>query len=456
MSPAMPKPRARRVLVVSYHFPPDGSVGGLRWGGLTKYLARRGWEVHVVTAAEQKLLPSEPGLHIHRCVSGYSLNDAYNAVAARLRSLIRRGRHGQAASLPSAAPPSTGDKTKSPYASSSTGIVGWLRTNLSALMAFPDWGQGWIFPAASMARRLMSEREFDVVVSSGPPHSAHLAATLACFDDPRKLVVDMRDPWAALIHESWAHPVYNSAATRGLVRGLERLIFRRARAVVANTAEFAKQLRDTYPGLRAEHISNGIDPERLPVPETRYPGLSIAYAGTLYLGRDLSPVVRAIRRFIDAHPNVEPPIKLRVAGNMDATLETRFRSEITGAGLDDLVEIHGPLPNAEAMRIMNRSHVGLVLAQGQPTQIPAKIYECVGMGLHTLVIAESTSAAAREAERVGAIALESTDIDGIARVFERAWSDGDARTKPLAPITYDAIAAQMAQLFESDAESQRR
>ena len=85
------------------------------------------------------------------------------------------------------------------------------------------------------------------------------------------------------------------------------------------------------------------------MPETRYPGLSIAYAGTLYLGRDLSPVVRAIRRFIDAHPNVEPPIKLRVAGNMDATLETRFRSEITGAGLDDLVEIHGPLPNAEAV-----------------------------------------------------------------------------------------------------------
>src|SRR2546427_696001 len=34
----------RRVLVITYHFPPDGSVGGLRWAGITKYLARLGWK----------------------------------------------------------------------------------------------------------------------------------------------------------------------------------------------------------------------------------------------------------------------------------------------------------------------------------------------------------------------------------------------------------------------------
>src|SRR5256885_1103621 len=42
---------ARRLLVISYYFPPDGSVGGLRWAGITKYLAREGWQVAVLTAA---------------------------------------------------------------------------------------------------------------------------------------------------------------------------------------------------------------------------------------------------------------------------------------------------------------------------------------------------------------------------------------------------------------------
>src|SRR5947199_10461541 len=41
----------RRLLVITYYFGPDGPVGGLRWAGITKYLARLGWEVSVITAA---------------------------------------------------------------------------------------------------------------------------------------------------------------------------------------------------------------------------------------------------------------------------------------------------------------------------------------------------------------------------------------------------------------------
>jgi glycosyltransferase involved in cell wall biosynthesis len=204
----------------------------------------------------------------------------------------------------------------------------------------------------------------------------------------------------------------------------------------------------TYSGLRVTHISNGIDPERLPAREERYEGLSIAYAGTLYLGRDLSPVVRAMRAFIDRRPEAAATLKLRVAGNMDAALATRFRDEISAAGLGEAVEILGPVSSAEAMQMINRSHLGLVLAQGQPTQIPAKIYESIGMGVQTLVIAESTSAAAREARRVGAVTLEPADTDGIVRLLETIWSARDSRVTPLAPIAYDAIAARMAELFE--------
>ena len=42
---------ARRLLLITYHFDPDGSVGNLRWIGVTKHLARLGWRISVVTAA---------------------------------------------------------------------------------------------------------------------------------------------------------------------------------------------------------------------------------------------------------------------------------------------------------------------------------------------------------------------------------------------------------------------
>src|SRR5262245_50961755 len=38
----------RRLLLISYHFPPDTAVGGLRWQRLSRYVAERGWGLDVI------------------------------------------------------------------------------------------------------------------------------------------------------------------------------------------------------------------------------------------------------------------------------------------------------------------------------------------------------------------------------------------------------------------------
>ena len=78
-------PDVPRLLVITYHFPPDGAIGGQRWAGLSKYLARLGWEVHVVTAAAEGSQPSIPGVYRHYCCRRRTLNDVYRAAAHRLR-----------------------------------------------------------------------------------------------------------------------------------------------------------------------------------------------------------------------------------------------------------------------------------------------------------------------------------------------------------------------------------
>src|SRR4051812_43133566 len=55
----------RRLLIISYHFPPDGAVGGQRWAGLSKYLVRLGWEVHVITASAGGPQDATPGVYRH-------------------------------------------------------------------------------------------------------------------------------------------------------------------------------------------------------------------------------------------------------------------------------------------------------------------------------------------------------------------------------------------------------
>ena len=449
MFPASPK-RNPRLLVVTYHFPPDGSVGGLRWAGLSKYLARRGWEVHVLTASPATDLEVVPGRHLHSCAPTQTLNDRYNDMARRVRAA--RQRDGSAAKPT----PAVATDERQRAAIHPLSAIAWIRGHLSAALAFPDYGRGWIVPASRKATELLNAHQFDVVVSSGPPHSAHIAATLACWNNPKRLWLDMRDPWAAPADEPWAELGYMSGITRSLIRKLERFVFGRAQGVITNTSEFASDVRRRYADVPVFHVSNGVDVGRLPTPATKFDGMSIAYAGTLYLSRDLAPVVWAMHEFLKVHPEARSALKLRVAGSMNETLEARFKEAVAATNLEDLMEVRGRVSGDEAMDMMNRSHLGLVLAQDQPTQIPAKLYECVAMGVHTLVIAESTSAAAREARRIGAATLESSDVAGITQLIEQIWASGGERLTPNAPITYDDIAAQMDRVLAQESASEAR
>jgi hypothetical protein len=105
----------------------------------------------------------------------------------------------------------------------------------------------------------------------------------------------------------------------------------------------------------------------------------------------------------------------------------------------------GILPRSAALELLKTSHLALVLAQDQPLCVPAKLYESVGLGVPTLVIAETASAAAREARRVGAFSLEPHDAPGmIALLRELASGRIPTSVQPVAPISYASLAERMA------------
>jgi hypothetical protein len=122
--------------------------------------------------------------------------------------------------------------------------------------------------------------------------------------------------------------------------------------------------------------------------------------------------------------------------------------ELARRGLTEMVELCGALPRAEALALLRRSHLALVLAQGQPTQIPAKLYECVGLAVPTLVISESTSAASREAHRIGGIVIEPDDAIGMRHLLDDLVDGRVPSSMPASvPISYEALAKQMDRLL---------
>jgi len=424
---------ARRLLVISYHFGVEGSVGGLRWGGLAKYLSRLGWAVAVVTGAPAPGRQLAAGVQVMHCPR---LPTSYHTLRQLRRRLFRRSPEWSRDGAGAARPP------------------GPLSRELVALLTFPDEGRGWILRAAWHTRRLVRRFRPQVVVSSGPPHSAHLVARMALVGTSVPWWLDLRDPWAGPLPKIWQSvPHIGSTIARVVSPVLERRAFRAAGGVIANTHQLAAELAERYPDVPVACVPNGVDPECLPPPAgQRYPGLGVAHAGTLYAGRDLGPVLRALGTFLQRHPEAaQAGSKLRLAGGADPHHARAFYQALAASGMEPYVEVLGPLPRAQALEVVSRSRLALVLAQQQELQIPAKLYESVAMGVPTLVVAPPDSATAAEGCRIGAVVRDSDDVEGIAGVFEQSWRNG-SRTPPppLGSITYPAIARLVDQLL-SDA-----
>jgi hypothetical protein len=426
----------RRLLVITYHFPPDGAIGGQRWAGLSKYLARLGWEVHVITASAPGAEQPIPNVHRYFRRRRRTLNDLYKAVAGRFR---QRGSRDQQplrkspARLPSFSP-------MRPVAA--------VRRILGRSMYLPDDARGWVAPAAAAARALLRERKFDVVVTSGPPHSAHFAGLAATLGRDEQFWIDMRDPWS-LTHELGAPDDWFIRAERFMLRRLERLVFPRAAKVIVNTLQFALALGAAEPDLDVRCFPNGVDLEQLPRRDVRTVEQgSIAYVGTLYAGRNLSSVCAAMRALLNDKPDAAATLRLNVAGPMESPHRRQFEDDIAAAGLKSVVNIRGLLPHSQALELLSRSHLSLVLAQDQPMQVPAKLYESVGLGVPTLVIAEETSAAACEGRRIGAMTVDGANVAGLRSLLEDMLA-GRIPTKiePVTPISYAHLAQEWDRLL---------
>jgi glycosyltransferase involved in cell wall biosynthesis len=430
----------RRLLVISYHYPPDPSIGGMRWFGLTKYLAALGWRSWVVTSAR----PAS-----HQVPAGVTVLSS--SPRRTLNHLYRRARHGLAGTSGKSEKPEPGaggDKGERELR-----WFGRLRLEASMLVTLPDTGRGWILRAARQARRVLAQVRPHAVVSSGPPHSAHLVAWLATRGQRTRWLVDFRDPWAGPVAEAWqGEPSRRSYLGRWLIPRWERLVVAGASGLVGNTREFVAALAARYPGAAVTWVPNGVDRELLPTARAeRFPGLAMAYAGTLYGGRDVRPLLRALRDFLDAQPrSAELGPLFRVAGSLEGMSLTDFEAEVAALGLQGHVAYLGMLSRTEALELLARSRLAVVLAQKQEYQVPAKLYELAAMGIPTVVIASADSASTSECRRLGGTAVEPDDVAGMVRVMEDAWLGRAVRASPDALIDYRDLAPRVSQILSAD------
>ncbi len=374
---------SRRILIVTGLYPPNAPTATVRAPKFARFLLDRGHDVRVL---------SGQNLQFPAAVDPEIPAERITAVP-----YVRRGR---AAPMTEADQPKPGAKASVETAAQ----PGGLRRLIWQLSYLPDPHITWIDPAVEAA--LAWDWKPDVIFSTGPPHSSHMAAARLSRAWGVPFVAELRDLWADNIYQN------ESFIANGVNRWMERRALSKAAALVAVTEGSAEILARRY-GKPVVCAANGYDPADFDgledVPALDADRLSIVHAGSTYNGgRSPEPLLAALALL---KPD---PAKLVVHfWGEDSHVPMAMAER---AGVAHLVQAHPPIGRGEVLRIERAADILLLLrfaTEGEKHVVAGKLYEYVGARRPVLCHGQQEGEAADIIRRTG-IGLVSNDPATIA------------------------------------------
>lgn len=364
------------VLMLSVPFPPQPTAGVFRTLRFARFLGESGWRPLVVTAepeADGRVRP-DPSLERGLPPDVEVVRVRVRRPAEAIRALARRdgGELSVSESLAAAQP--TSDAAPGPRKRA----LSALNAVVSTLLETPDPTVGWVPGAIVAARRLLERHDPDVIFSTSPPHSSHLAALALHHVTRKPLVLDFRDPWARGPAVWYRNPV-----TQRVAELLEPWCIEHASRVILNTPRSLDDFRRSYPladPAKFAVVPNGFDPELLeeidqaPRSARDVAGrraLRICHPGMVYGTRELWPVVEALARLAESGWRIDLDQVGVIAPDRQAPLERLIRKHDLG----ERVRLHGRVSHERTLRHMREADLFLVLQPKMDLQVPGKLFE---------------------------------------------------------------------------------
>ena len=378
-------------MLVAYHWPPDPAIGALRPLRLAGQLMLRGCRPFVLTIPERETCSAD--------VSAQSMTivRVRPFPSLRQRYLFCKRIFSRVMGSPSDGGVEDCGPTEYGIRPSDETMVARLRRIILSLLWVPDEQLGWLIPATVRAIQLIRAERIRCVVSTGPPHTPHLIATLAARACQIPHVIDFRDPWVGNDQKPW-HVQSESASV--LDEWLERMAVQHAARIVSVTAEMTDHYRHRYPqipGERFETIPNGFLAAEYPIISRHVPSESrvIRYLGSFSYTRTPLTILDALRILREQNPSLISTVSVEFVGLCRHAKGLSVQQLIDERGLSAIVRIVEAVPRQEAIRLMSEAHMLLLLAPDQPLQIPGKFYEYLAVGRPMLVETEPHGATSR-------------------------------------------------------------
>lgn len=374
-------------------FPPSAGGGVYRPLSFVRYLSGSGWDVTVITPRPGEFWINDPGLE--------------SKVPPEVRVIRTKSFSGQRilANL---------GKGKQSGSSRSSSRFGLMR-KAGEFVLIPDTYVGWVPFAAGAAAKLCRSERFDMIYSTSPPDSTHLAAGRTSRRFHLPWVADFRDPWISLYLRDPATPIHAA-----IHKNLEKRVSA-AKLVLVTTTWQKEKLLSLFPSCRVEKIPNGYEeedfPEGLAIPDGDGK-LKIVHAGMLTLGRSSRPFLEGLRLFLDRRPGAGESVEVTFIGPRESANE----EWVGRLGLGGNVRFRDNIAHSECVNIERASDLLLLIKHDDPRYtglVPGKLFEYIGARRPILAIAPDGEAASIVRDLNRGEVVPAGDREAVAAVIDK-------------------------------------
>ncbi len=426
----------KRLLIITYYWPPTGGSGVQRWVKFSKYLPEFGWQPVVYTPENPEQLARDESLlaDIPACaeVVKTHITEPYE-IYRRLTG----GKKGEGEVNPVNAQRKNWKQRLSL----------WVRGNCFV----PDPRIGWVRPSVRFLKKYLAEHPVDAVVTTGPPHSVHLIGLGLKKALGLRWIADFRDPWTEMFY--YKHLGLGPAADRRHHR-LEQAVLDGADTVISVSPPVAADFR-ARTKTPVVLITNGFDEDDFPQchPEpvegspcegVVEPGIRLVHTGLFAADGNPLNLWDALAERCAADPDFRARLQIRLAGKVDAAITEAIRARGLGGNLVEL----GYLPHDETVREQRAADILLLPLRQEPEYakvLPGKIFEYLAARRPVLGIGQEDGAAATVLRDAAAGQMFDWDKKDELLAFLNAEHP---QTAGIDKYTRRALTAQLAELLK--------
>ena len=361
----------KKILVVTYYWPPYGGTGVYRILKFVKYLRQFGYEPIILTA-EKADAPIYDELLLNEVPEGV---ETFHSKIWEPTTFFRKNvAEGEAAKV-------TTTVFQKEQSSFKMKLAKWVRLNLFV----PDAKIGWKKFAVKTGKEVIRQHQPELIFSTSPPPTSQLVARELAEWSGLPWVADFRDPWTRIFY---LDTVKQSGRSMRKNEQLERTVLNQCTmATVVN--------RGFFPHLDFEEkqvrIPNGFDPSEFDkVEKKKTDQFSIRYFGGYKVNQFAKPLFQSLANLCTE----KEKILIEFYGFVDDSV--RKMIEETGPNLK--IRFNTYVNREEMVDLMSQTDLGLVfIGRGSinTTGFSTKIFEYIASGLYVLGFGPVDGAAAQ-------------------------------------------------------------